>query len=440
MERSDERDSALMGTDINLTIGGISLASFTNQTGIDFGHLFQESDRTRRKMDKVNYVYYDDNPDKTAESDVSEMVFARRLDRVCPRIELLSHSLESARSEYQSIVAETLQLDSYLELPDGLPLLSFEEFCALACRYPLGELSDAYVEGDTPDCNKAAQGRFADDADEFARLPSIHYYHLYYSEKSYLSQRLCILSPESMLLVFAQNPANADIEVVWEFGPLVNNDWARIEDFQAGARRVQKVLIATEGASDVRIIKRALEVLRPDVADFFYFIDADSRHHFWGTGNLVKFAESLLRIDIQNKVLFVLDNDVEGVDAYRKLATLPLRGNMRAMLLPNLEAFTSFPVRGPEGDSLADINGRAAAIECYLDLDLPAYGAALVIWSNYKKEVATWHGALEFKESYLRHFYDQSDDALRNGPYQSTKLAKLLDKLIAESKLFSSAT
>ena len=190
----------------------------------------------------------------------------------------------------------------------------------------------------------------------------------------------------------------------------------------------------------MRIIKRALEVLRPDIADFFSFIDVDERHHYWGTGNLVKFAEGLLRIDIQNKILIVLDNDAEGVDAHRKLSALDLPENIRSMILPSLDAFASFPARGPEGVSLADINGRAAAIECYLDLDLPAYAPARVLWSNYKKEVDAWHGALEFKESYQRHFYDQSDDVLRNGPYQSTKLDKVLDTLIKQARLVSPAT
>jgi hypothetical protein len=429
-----------MGTEINLTVGGISLSYSRNHMGVDFGHLFQESDRTRRKMEEINCEYYEDNPDEIADLDVSEMVFARRLGRIVPRLKLLNHSLDTARAEYEAVVAETLELASYSEPPEQPSLLSFEEFCALACRYPLGELKDGYIEYETPDRDKVAQGRFADDADEFARLPGDRYNDLYYSEKIYLSASLCILSAESMLHVFALNPANANFEVVWEFGPLVNNGSASIGDFQPGARRVQKVLIATEGASDARIIKRSLEVLRPDVADFFNFIDVEERHHFWGTGNLVKFAEGLLRIEIQNKVLFVLDNDVEGVDAYRKLAALALPANMRSMLLPNHEAFASFPARGPEGISLADINGRAAAIECYLDLDLPAFGPAQVLWSNYKKEVGTWHGALEFKESYQRYFDGQSDDALRNGPYQSSKLAKLLDTLIMEAILVSPAT
>ncbi|MDY6974143.1 MAG: HEPN/Toprim-associated domain-containing protein, partial [Thermodesulfobacteriota bacterium] len=135
----------------------------------------------------------------------------------------------------------------------------------------------------------------------------------------------------------ALNEANAEVEVTWEFGPIVHAGWVQREAFQPGARQRQKVLIATEGASDARIIRRSLDVLRPDVADFFNFVDVDERHHFWGTGNLVKFAEGLLRIEVLNQVLFVFDNDAEGVDAFRKLEKLKLPGNMRAMLLPDLE-------------------------------------------------------------------------------------------------------
>lgn len=43
---------------------------------------------------------------------------------------------------------------------------------------------------------------------------------------------------------------------------------------------------------------------------------------------------------------------------------------MHAMRLPDLDEFRSMPARGPEGVSVCDINGRAAAIECYLDLNL----------------------------------------------------------------------
>ena len=171
------------------------------------------------------------------------------------------------------------------------------------------------------------------------------------------------------------------------------------------------------------------------MADFFNFVDVDERHHFWGTGNLVKFAEGLLRIEILNQILFVFDNDEEGFDAFRKLENLKLPVNMRAMLLPDLEEFRTFATCGPEGISVSDINGRAAAIECYLDHRLDQYPAPQVTWSNFKKDIGAWHGVLEFKESYSKHFYEQSGDLLRNGSYDVSKLLKLIDALIQHAGL-----
>lgn len=321
---------------------------------------------------------------------------------------------------------------SYGEPPEETDFLTFAEYCTLVRRYPLSRLGG----GTEFDDQEKAKGRLAADED-FARLPWTDNSDSFWSESSFFAAKLAILSPESMLHVFALNPGNLDAEVKWEFSPLVVAGWASREHFVPGARRMQKILIATEGVSDARIIKRALDILRPEVADFFNFIDVDERHHFWGTGNLVKFAEGLLRIDVQNKVLFVLDNDAEGVDAYRKLNALKLPGNMRSMLLPDLDNFRSFPARGPEGVGISDINGRGAAIECYLDLNLPNYGPAQVLWSNYKRDIDAWHGALEFKESYQRHFYDQAPEMLLSGAYDVSKLLILLDALIEEASLVS---
>ncbi|QYF86955.1 HEPN/Toprim-associated domain-containing protein [Brevundimonas sp. PAMC22021] len=419
-----------MGTSIELTIAGVSLSYSTNHMGLDFGFLFQEDDLARRKLDGINYDYYQQHPELEGELAEHEAVFARPLSRVLPRLALLGSTIEGARAEYDAVIADAREMASYDEsLGPKPPLLSFEEYCTLANRYPLKSLKG----GATFDNDEAAMGCLKDDPD-FARLPWHENSDSFWSEVSYFGARIAFLSAESMLLVFGLSGENSDAEVAWEFGPLVTSGWEQRDAFQPGARRKQKVLIATEGASDARILKRALAILRPDVMDFFNFVDVDERHHFWGTGNLVKFAEGLLRTDIQNKVLFVFDNDAEGVDAYRKLEALNLPANMRSMLLPDLEAFRNFPARGPEGVSLSDINGRAAAIECYLDLKLATYPPAQVLWSNYKKDIEAWHGALEFKESYQRHFYDQTEDVLRLGDaYDTSKLIALLDVLISQA-------
>ncbi|NKW82759.1 hypothetical protein HGG72_25030 [Ochrobactrum pecoris] len=138
------------------------------------------------------------------------------------------------------------------------------------------------MEYETDDRDIVSQGRFAILAEKFARVPCTENSNSYWSEASYLSSKICILSAASMLLIFAQDPRNAEAEVIWQFGDLVNAGWAARENFVAGADRKQTILVATEGASDSRILRRALDLLRPDVADFFRFIDGDERHHFLG--------------------------------------------------------------------------------------------------------------------------------------------------------------
>lgn len=425
-----------MGTSIELCIGNVSLSYSKNFMGIDYGFLFQEGDLFRRKTDSIDYDYYEEHPEEKGELDEAEELFARTLSRILPRLEILGFTLEAARAEYQAVVAEAVDMDSYSELEEQKSeYLTFEEFCNLACRHPLSDLKSGYVEYETPGRDTLPQGRFAAEIDIFERIPRTDNSDSYWSETSFLSARVCILSAESMLQIFALNAANAEVEVTWAFGPIVHAGWVQREAFQPGARQKQKILIATEGASDARIIRRSLDILRPDVADFFNFVDVDERHHFWGTGNLVKFAEGLLRIDALNQVLFVFDNDAEGVDAFRKLEKLKLPANMRAMLLLDLEEFKEFATRGPEGVSVSDINGRAAAIECYLDLRLDQYPDPQVTWSNFKKDIDTWHGVLDFKESYSKHFYSQPDNLLRNGSYDVSKILKLLDALIQQAGL-----
>ncbi|TGV29155.1 HEPN/Toprim-associated domain-containing protein, partial [Mesorhizobium sp. M8A.F.Ca.ET.142.01.1.1] len=92
--------------------------------------------------------------------------------------------------------------------------------------------------------------------------------------------------------------ANLDLSVIWRYGPLVEAGWADASDFVPCTRREQTVLIATEGSSDVHILKLAIKLIRPEVADFFRFIDVSERHPFSGTGSLVKFAEGLAKIDV----------------------------------------------------------------------------------------------------------------------------------------------
>jgi hypothetical protein len=279
-----------MGTSIELKVSGVSLDYAKNNMGNDYGYLFQESDLARRPCDGIDYDYYRNHPEEDDDLAESELAFVRPLARVTPRLFVLGHTLESARAEYEAVVAEAASI-SEADAPNA-KFLDFGEFCALANLFPLAGLANEYIDYDTEERATVAQGRFAAHAASFARVPWTENSDSYWSEASFLAAKLGILSAPSMLLIFSLNPENSDAEVMWQFGNIVNAGWVERSSFAAGAQRTHAILVATEGASDARILRRGLDLLRPDVTDFFSFIDGEERHHFWSTGNLVRFAEA----------------------------------------------------------------------------------------------------------------------------------------------------
>lgn len=425
-----------MGTAIELELGGIGLDYAKNHMGPDHGHLFQEGDRTRRPVSGVVDEEVSDDGRSDADRAAEEAAFVRPLSRVLPRLNLLGFTLGAARREYEAVIAEQVEQSSWDHREDKTETdyMTFDEFCAFCDRFKIADLDDTYVGGLSDEEGEQARGRFNGIANELARIPhDPSDRQLFWSERSFFGSSVCILSAYSMLQIFGRGETNRDAEVVWQYGPIVEAGWVPLEMFQPGIRRKEALLIATEGTSDARILRRAVDVLRPDIADFLRFIDVDQSHPFPGTGNLVKFAEGLVHIDVLNRILFVLDNDAEGVAGLRKIQAMAKPVNMRAISLPTLDALKSFPARGPEGLTATDINERAASIECYLDLNLPGRPDAVAVWSNYKKEVDRWHGALDYKDTYTKHFLDQKDTALRDGSYQTNKLEAVLDAILAEA-------
>lgn len=430
-----------MGTSIELELGGIGLDYAKNHMGPDHGHLFQEGDRTRRP---VGGIVEEDDSDGDGGNDedraAQEAAFVRPLSRVLPRLNLLGFTLGAARREYEAVVAEHVEQSSWEHREDKTEAdyMTFDEFCAFCDRFRITDLDDTYISGIDDEEEEKARGRFNGLADELARIPHDTLDRpLFWSERSFFGTSVCILSAYSMLQVFGRGVTNLDAEVVWQYGPIVEAGWVPLEMYQPGIRRKEALLIATEGTSDARILRRAFNVLRPDIADFLRFIDVDQSHPFPGTGNLVKFAEGLVHIDVLNRIVFVLDNDAEGIAGLRKIEAMAKPVNMRAISLPTLDALKSFPARGPEGVATTDINERAAAIECYLDLNLPGRPDPVVVWSNYKKDIDRWHGALDYKENYTKLFFDQKEAALLDGSYQTDKVEAVLDAILAEAMLLS---
>ncbi|AGA85515.1 MULTISPECIES: HEPN/Toprim-associated domain-containing protein [Pseudomonadaceae] len=422
-----------MSTPITLTVGDIELTYNTTYMGIDHGMLFQELDRKCRRHKYINYEYYEQHPDEDVSQ--SEMCFCRPLRSLIPRLELLGYTLPAVKAEYDRLAMQDHEQRLDTEAPertDTSGLLDFDQFVAFIRTYAVSKLSDEY-NADYDEEHRAKRGFFSHEA-AIEQLPAGALYRETggYSERSHFGNLLGFLSPYSTLRVLAENPENLDLEVVWDYGKFVSAGWAQNSDFVAGARRTQTYLIATEGSSDTHILKRAIALLLPEVQDFFKFMEVADRHPFSGTGNLAKFAEGLVKIDVHNRVVFLFDNDAEGHDAFRSLQRFNFPVNMCAMVLPDLEELRSFPARGPDGVSNADLNGRAAAIECYLDLRLKDRNPPQVTWTNYKEKLDVYQGSLDFKESYADAFYKASAEAIAANEYDVSKLRIVLGALLRQ--------
>ncbi|WP_226648984.1 HEPN/Toprim-associated domain-containing protein [Microbulbifer variabilis] len=419
-----------MGTEITLDVAGVSLTYSKNHRGVDHGSIFQEKDRKAIKSQQINY---DCDIDESEDPTPLEMGFTRPLKSLATRLELLGFNLDRVQREYEKVVKDWIEeQQSFFDNDElVLDLMSFSEFCAFIHAHPLSDLDNTFISGFDEASTKKIVGRF--DEINLERIPCYKSYDASaYSERGFFLDLVNILHPYSTLRLLSEVVANLDVSVEWQYGPLVEAGWSTEGEFVANAQRTETFLIATEGSSDVHILKHALELLEPDVIDFFRFIDVSESHPFSGTGNLVKFAEGLAKIDVQNQVLFVFDNDAEGLDAYNRLSRLALPVNMRGIMLPEIETFRQFPAEGPEGLRNSDINRRAAAIECYLDLEVGGYPPAKVRWSSYKKSLELYQGALEYKDSYSKEFLKQTPETLAQGGYNVSKIEAILGLLIAE--------
>ena len=234
------------------------------------------------------------------------------------------------------------------------------------------------------------------------------------------------LDPHLILRLLGENPSNLERDLVWGIHDVVAGGWVENDEVFEPLADESKFLIVTEGSSDSNILKTALPLVAPDVADFFNFVDMKDNYPFAGTGNLVNFCKGLAAINAQNKIVVILDNDTAGQEALRSLQSLKLPRNMRTVSLPYLHAFSRFPTLGPSGEAIEDVNGRAVAIECFLDLAFGPRKSRAIRWTGFNPRRQAYQGELVAKECYAAAFFENFTAA----DYDLSKLRLLWEHIL----------
>jgi len=386
-----------MGSYISLGVGELELDWGKNFGFRDYSKLFLPSDKK-----DIPYYYADDEV-------ILKPGYSTSLGRVKNRLELLGYSLQTLSSHFQD---HNDNYPDYLEQPE----ISFETMLSIFSKINIADYKNKKEDGDYDLGEYVIENIFLNET--FKDLKE----HIDIKDKD-IGAYFENLDPLFTLRLLIENPNNLEMNLEWRTQDVIDGGWTNEKEIFVGVEEADKFLIVTEGSSDTFIIKKSLELLKPDILDFFTFVDMEDNYPFTGTGNLYRFCQGLTSIRIQNKTLVLFDNDLEGVDKFNKTNNLNLPRQMKIMKLPELEEFTNFLTVGPTGETSENINGKAVAIECFLDL---SKSKPKIRWTNYNKDFDAYQGSLENKDNYVREFKRVKN---ANDDYDFTKLTKLLDEI-----------
>lgn len=163
-----------------------------------------------------------------------------------------------------------------------------------------------------------------------------------------------------------------------------------------------RIIVVTEGSSDSQLLRRAFELVRPDLADYFAFLDFSTTDAPGGTDRVVSLTRGLAAAGVMNRVIAVLDNDCAGREAERQLLRSSLPETFGVTRLPDVDFARFYPTLGPSGSRTEDVNGRACSIEFMFGEevmrlttgDLPA-----VRWKSFMPSVGEYQGELVEKRT-----------------------------------------
>jgi hypothetical protein len=397
-----------MGSMIQLSVGNLEIDWGKNRGFTDHSAFFQTTDVTPVPYYYGGSDYVDAKGEKSWKISVEyKEGLSKPLCEVKDRIELMGHTIAHCRQEFMHL-ADLNDFD--------VEVFEFDSLREALATVDVSSMEFTFSQGD-------------EDFGEFFReqvyprlgmvLPEGDSRRVLFSAAEGMEN----LSSHSVLRLLAENPAAARLPVIWAFKDLDEGGWALREEFVRRLEPSNRFLIVTEGSSDAAILKHALKLLRPHIADFFDFVDMEEGYPFSGTGNLYKFIQGLIGIAVQNNVVVLFDNDTEGLFNFNRCMQLNVPANMKIMKLPDVDAFRSFQTIGPGGHHQLDINGQAAALECYLQLDRDA----CVRWSSFNASLNAYQGALINKDRYKNEFLAQHS---RVRSYDYTKIEGVLDILI----------
>lgn len=405
-----------MGTIISLGI---------KKMEIDWGknHNFRNYSKLYNIKEFNSQIPYYDIDDDDNEILKYEMGASAKLGVIKDRLDLLGYNINSIKSIYYKNIKE---YEYYMDTKITLSFKDFYEFILSLDVDKVDTVASTISEyrDDGYDLGEYFRNCICKDVEIDSKLEKI--LKKIKTKTFIIGEVFEAIDSYIILRILAENPKNLNYNVEWRYNELVENGWVKKEDLFVELDKSDKLLIVTEGKTDSFIIKKIIQELYPHISNFFTFVDMQNNYPFTGTGNLSNFCKGLYKINAINKIIAIFDNDTAGIFSYNETKKICNSSNILVMHLPNVKELKRIKTRGPKGCAYSNINGKAVAIECFLDFKSVDFEPE-VRWLNYNDKMGQYQGALINKDEYTRAFKNAN---LHDGSYDVTKLQILVESIM----------
>lgn len=219
------------------------------------------------------------------------------------------------------------------------------------------------------------------------------------------------------LLRLACEVAAPDSFVIQDITELVNSGYYEADEpvcqnatqaLVSGHPENSSRIILTEGSTDAKILKQALELLYPHLAEYYSFMEFDLSKSPGGAPQLVSLVKAFSATGITNRIIALFDNDTAAKEAMRSL-NIQLPKNIIVLHYPDIELLRNYPTLGPSGETWLDVNGLAGSIELYVGEDILRDENNKLIpvqWRGYNESLQKYQGEV-MRKTQIQKSFDQ---------------------------------
>ena len=189
-----------------------------------------------------------------------------------------------------------------------------------------------------------------------------------------------------------------DNEIVeYDLTDTINGGW--VEKSQIKHIDFEKIIILTEGKSDVEFISISIQKLFPHLKDYYHFIDFNEYKVESSASALVKLITSFTAANVKHPIIALFDNDTAGLKEMKKLTSITVPPNIKFLKYPDIALAKNYPTVGPTGKKKMNVNGYACSIEMYFGVDVLTRNNELIPiqWKGFEEKEKKYQGEIADK-------------------------------------------